>query len=83
MLECSDKLRCDPPDNYTYHDRLFANKMNYLIQLTGTNYEDTMYREALKTGFYAMRVRWIGKHIAVCLCSTNLLCEKVSCNLNE
>ena len=56
MLECRDKLRCDTPDNYTYHDRLFANRMNYLIQLTDANYEDTMYREALKTGFYDLQV---------------------------
>ena len=56
MLECKDKLRCDPPDNYTYHDRVFTNKMNYLIQLTDTNYAGAMYREALKTGFYDMQV---------------------------
>ena len=59
MLECRDKLRCDPPNNYTYHDRVFANKMNHLIQLTDDHYEDTMYREALKTGFYDLQVRII------------------------
>ena len=56
MLECRDKLRCDPPDNYTYHDRLFANRINHLIQLTDASYHDTMYREALKTGFYDLQV---------------------------
>jgi leucyl-tRNA synthetase len=55
MLECRDKLRCDPPDNYTYHDRLFANRINHLIQLTDASYRDTMYREALKTGFYDLQ----------------------------
>ena len=56
MLECRDKLRCDPPDNYTYHDRLFDNRINHLIQLTDASYHDTMYREALKTGFYDLQV---------------------------
>ena len=57
MLESQDKLRCDPPDNYTYHDRVFANKMNHLIQLTDASYAGAMYREALKTGFYDLQVR--------------------------
>ena len=59
MLECRDKLRCNPPNNYTYHDRVFANKMNHFIQLTDHHYEATMYREALKTGFYDLQVRII------------------------
>ena len=50
------KLRCDPPDNYTYHDRVFANRVNHLIQLTDRNYAATMYKEALKTGFYDLQV---------------------------
>ena len=57
MLECRDKLRCDPPHNYTYHDRIFDNRMNHLIQLTDHSYQATMYREALKTGFYNLQVR--------------------------
>ena len=56
MLECRDTLRCDPPDNYTYHDRLFANRINHLIQLTDTSYRGTIYREALKNGFYGLQV---------------------------
>ena len=56
MLECRDKLRCDQPHNYTYHDRIFANRMNHLIQLTDHSYQATMYREALKTGFYDLQV---------------------------
>ena len=56
MVEGCDKLRCDPPDNYTYHDRVFANRVNHLIQLTDQNYAAAMYREALKTGFYDLQV---------------------------
>lgn len=56
MLECRDKLRCDPPENYTYYDRVFANRMNHIILLTDQNYAAAMYREALKTGFYDLQV---------------------------
>ena len=49
-------MRSDPPASYTYLDRVFANEMNHLIQLTDRSYEATMYREALKTGFYDMQV---------------------------
>lgn len=56
MFECRDKLRCDRPENYTYHDRVFASRMNHLIQLTDRNYAAAMYREALKTGFYDLQV---------------------------
>lgn len=55
MLECRDKLRCDPPENYTYYDRVFANRMNHIILLTDQNYAAAMYREALKTGFYDLQ----------------------------
>ena len=59
MLESRDKIRCDPPDNYTYHDRVFANRMHHLIQLTDRHYQAAMYRDALKTGFYDLQVRYV------------------------
>ena len=80
MLECRDKLRCDPPDNYTHHDRLFANRINHLIKLTDASYQGTIYRDALKTGFYDLQVRTRKANI----CGTTLLHEtKVSCNFKE
>ena len=63
-----NNLRCDPPDNYTYHDRVFANRINHLIQLTDQNYAAAMYREALKTGFYDLQVfiaLWVSLDIIV------------------
>lgn len=35
-----------------FADRVFDNEMNQLIQLTAENYANTLYKEALKTGFF-------------------------------
>lgn len=55
MIELKERLRCDPPDHYTYHDQIFNNRMNHLIRLTDSHYQDTMFRDALKTGFYDLQ----------------------------
>jgi len=39
-------------DGNTFADRVFDNEMNSLIQRTGESYENTLYKEALKTGFF-------------------------------
>jgi leucyl-tRNA synthetase len=36
----------------SFHDRVFANEMTRLIQLTDEAYNNLMFREALKNGFY-------------------------------
>lgn len=39
-------------DGDGFEDVLFENVMNHLIQLTEANYDNLMYKEALKTGFF-------------------------------
>lgn len=52
MLEFRNKgeLRSGGPN--TFADRVFANEMNRLIALTDEHYAATLYKEALKTGFF-------------------------------
>ncbi|KAG9302769.1 hypothetical protein G9A89_009546 [Geosiphon pyriformis] len=38
-----------------FHDRVFINEVNQLIQLTEKAYEDALYRDALKYGFYELQ----------------------------
>ena len=40
----------------TFADRVFANEMDRLIALTAEHYERTLYKEALKTGFFEYQV---------------------------
>ena len=49
-------MRNNGPDNYTYQDRVFANEINHIIQLTDKHYENMMFRDAIKTGFYDLQV---------------------------
>ena len=56
MVETQGSMRRQPPEDYNYHDRVFANEINHHIELTDTHYETTTYREALKTGFYDFQV---------------------------
>ena len=56
MLAGKETMRCDPPANHTYHDRVFANEMSHLVQVTDQHYEAMMYREAVKSGFYDLQV---------------------------
>jgi len=41
----------------TFADKAFANEMNRLIELTAQHYELTMFKGALKTGFFEYQVR--------------------------
>jgi leucyl-tRNA synthetase len=38
-----------------FHDRVFASEMNKLMLATGNNYENMLFREALRTGFFEMQ----------------------------
>lgn len=50
-LAALDTFR-DGPTNTTFKDRAFENQMNYLIAQTDSNYKATLYKEALRTGFF-------------------------------
>ncbi|VDM85459.1 unnamed protein product [Strongylus vulgaris] len=39
-------------DHATFADRVFANEMNKNIQICAANYEQTLFKEALKYGFF-------------------------------
>ncbi|KAI1715217.1 tRNA synthetases class I (I, l, M and v) domain-containing protein [Ditylenchus destructor] len=40
----------------TFADRIFDNEMNNLIELTKSSYAATLYKEALKTGFFEYQI---------------------------
>ncbi|KAG9013714.1 cytosolic leucyl tRNA synthetase [Tulasnella sp. JGI-2019a] len=48
-------LRAEDSPKDSYHDRVFEQEINQLINQTKTAYTDTMYKEALRTGFYEMQ----------------------------
>ncbi|KAI3669040.1 hypothetical protein L6452_40260 [Arctium lappa] len=53
VLGADSSLRTGPPCGYA--DHVFANKMNLAITMTEKNYDEYMFREALKTGFYDLQ----------------------------
>ncbi|CAJ0912618.1 5884_t:CDS:2, partial [Entrophospora sp. SA101] len=53
QIKNKDNLRTGPTDSF--HDRVFKNEMNKLIQQTRNAYEDSFYRDALKYGFYELQ----------------------------
>ncbi|CAG8511883.1 10578_t:CDS:2 [Ambispora gerdemannii] len=53
QVENKDTLRTGPVTSF--HDRVFINEINRLIQITDKAYEDTLYREALKYGCYELQ----------------------------
>ncbi|XP_029159070.1 leucine--tRNA ligase, cytoplasmic isoform X2 [Nylanderia fulva] len=40
---------------YTFHDQVFDSEMNLKLRETGENYSKTLFKEALRTGFYEMQ----------------------------
>lgn len=50
-----DSLRCDGQEQFTYHDRVFDSEMNHIINQTEEAYENLMFREAMKHGFYDLQ----------------------------
>ncbi|KAL2936614.1 Leucine--tRNA ligase cytoplasmic [Bienertia sinuspersici] len=53
VLAADATLRSGEPS--TYADRVFDNEINLAIKLTEQNYQNYMFREALKTGFYDLQ----------------------------
>ena len=41
--------------DFGFHDKVFANEMNKLMKSTDSNYENMLFREALRTGFFEMQ----------------------------
>jgi leucyl-tRNA synthetase len=59
MVELRDReggsgFRTDAAD--TFADKFFVNEMNRLVELTAKNYDDTLFREAVKSGFFEYQV---------------------------
>ncbi|KAJ6847575.1 leucine--tRNA ligase, cytoplasmic [Iris pallida] len=53
VLSAESTLRTGPPS--TYADLVFVNEMNIAVKLTEEHYNEFMFREALKTGFYDLQ----------------------------
>ncbi|KAI0031473.1 leucyl-tRNA synthetase [Vararia minispora EC-137] len=53
MMKDDAKLRTGPRN---YHDKVFENEINNLINLTRESYGLTNYKDALKSGFYEMHI---------------------------
>uniref|UniRef100_A0A1J3IX15 leucine--tRNA ligase n=2 Tax=Noccaea caerulescens TaxID=107243 RepID=A0A1J3IX15_NOCCA len=53
VVGAESSLRKGPP--CTYADRVFENEMNIAIRLTEKAYENCLFREALKNGFYDLQ----------------------------
>ncbi|XP_042902350.2 leucine--tRNA ligase, cytoplasmic [Parasteatoda tepidariorum] len=53
MIETKDDLRDSTMD--TFNDRVFSNDMNHCIIESARHYEDTMYKEALRVGFFELQ----------------------------
>ncbi|KAI9292380.1 leucine-tRNA ligase [Neoconidiobolus thromboides FSU 785] len=54
VLAKPENLRKGPKDSF--HDTVFENEMNQLIQLTEAAYESMSFREALKNGYYELQI---------------------------
>ena len=53
MVEMKQSLRSSK--NQTFHDEVFVNEMNKRMQETSKNYNEMLFREALRTGFFEMQ----------------------------
>ncbi|KAL5719855.1 leucine--tRNA ligase [Ranunculus cassubicifolius] len=53
VLAAESDLRTGPPS--TYADRVFANEMNIAVTMAEKLYNEYMFREALKVGFYDLQ----------------------------
>ncbi len=56
MIDTQSKMRATPTNQWTYQDYLFANDINKAIILTDQQYNNMLFREALKVGFYDLQV---------------------------
>lgn len=55
QIRSKSEFRTGPTDNFV--DKVFENEINRLINLTKNHYEETLYKEALKTGFFEFQVK--------------------------
>ena len=53
-----DTMRNDNKDKWTYQDNIFYNEINKAIIVTAKHYENAVFREAVKTGFYDLQVNY-------------------------
>ncbi|KAK4758384.1 hypothetical protein SAY87_019685 [Trapa incisa] len=53
VIAAESSLRSGPPS--TYADRVFANEINIAIKMAEQHYQNFMFREALKAGFYDLQ----------------------------
>jgi leucyl-tRNA synthetase len=53
VLATESSLRTGPPS--TFADRVFENEINIALKMTELNFQNYMFREALKTGFYDLQ----------------------------
>ncbi|CAB4487625.1 leucine-tRNA ligase [Rhizophagus irregularis] len=53
QVKNKDSLRTGSENNF--HDRVFENEINKLIEQTDKSYNDSMHRDALKYGFYELQ----------------------------
>ncbi|KAJ4846934.1 hypothetical protein Tsubulata_010336 [Turnera subulata] len=53
VLAAEESLRMGPPN--TYADQVFENEINIAVRTTEKNYQEYMFREALKSGFYDLQ----------------------------
>ena len=56
MVASKERMRNDNRKRWTQYDLVFYNEMNKAILLTDQNYEKTLFREAVKTGFFDLQV---------------------------
>lgn len=49
-------MRNDDRERWIHYDLIFYNEINKAIILTDQNYERTLFREGLKTGFFDLQV---------------------------
>ncbi|KAG8195905.1 hypothetical protein JTE90_001140 [Oedothorax gibbosus] len=53
MVATKDQLRCT--DEETFNDKIFSNEMNHCILESEKNYENMLYKEALRTSFFELQ----------------------------
>ena len=56
MLELKEKGAFRSGEPTTFNDRVFINEMNKAIGETAKYYELTLFKEAIRTGFYEFQV---------------------------
>jgi leucyl-tRNA synthetase len=55
LAHASNPERCRVGDASSFADRVFADAMNVAIEETRNNYENMMFRDALKSGYYDLQ----------------------------